>query len=198
MSKTILILGGSFAGVATAHRLLQTTLKTADYKIVLVSQSTHVYWNIAAPRAVIPGQVPDQKVFQPIAPGFKDYAADKFSFVLGTAEQLDVEGKKVIVAAEGGQREIGYDILILATGSKANDGMPWKLAGSYEATRDALHEMQEKVKTAKSIVVVGAGTTGVETAGELSFEYGKTKKITLVSTPLSLSPPYTPSFGITN
>lgn len=53
--------------------------------------------------------------------------------------------------------------------------------GSFEATRDTLHEFQARVKKASSIVVGGAGSTGVETAGELGFEYGKVKKITLIS-----------------
>lgn len=53
--------------------------------------------------------------------------------------------------------------------------------GSYEETRDALHDFQARVKKATSIVVGGAGSTGVETAGELGFEYGKVKKITLIS-----------------
>ena len=59
--------------------------------------------------------------------------------------------------------------------------MPWKgsLSG-YEATRDGLHKVQGQVKAAKSIVVGGAGPTGIEVAGELGFEYGKNKEITLV------------------
>lgn len=44
-----------------------------------------------------------------------------------------------------------------------------------------MHKIQEQVKAAKSIVVGGAGPTGVETAAELAFEYGKTKEISLVT-----------------
>lgn len=59
--------------------------------------------------------------------------------------------------------------------------MPWKNEGSYEHGKETLHGMQRRVYAAKSIVVGGAGPTGVETAGELGFEYGKVKEITLVS-----------------
>lgn len=37
------------------------------------------------------------------------------------------------------------------------------------------------MKAAKTIVVGGAGPTGVETAAEIGFEYGKDKEVTLVS-----------------
>lgn len=60
--------------------------------------------------------------------------------------------------------------------------MPWKSSlNGYEHTRDGLHKIQEQVKAAQTIVVGGAGPTGVETAAELAFEYGKTKEITLVT-----------------
>jgi NADH dehydrogenase FAD-containing subunit len=60
--------------------------------------------------------------------------------------------------------------------------VPWKSSlNGYEHTRNGLHKIQEQVKAAKTIVVGGAGPTGVETAAELGFEYGKAKEITLVT-----------------
>jgi NADH dehydrogenase FAD-containing subunit len=50
-----------------------------------------------------------------------------------------------------------------------------------DATIDALHKLQEQVKNATSIVIGGAGPTGVETACELGAKYGTSKKITLVT-----------------
>lgn len=178
--KTVVILGSSFAGVTTAHRLLKQAPKTGDVKIILVGRNTHVFWNLATPRAIIPGQFTDDKLFGAIAPGFKQYTADRFEFVVGTAEILDLESKNVAVATGSGQKVIGYDILILATGSSTKGDAPFKPRESYEATRNALHDFQGRVKKATSIVVGGAGATGVETAGELGFEYGAQKKITLV------------------
>ncbi|KAI9053652.1 hypothetical protein LZ554_002606 [Drepanopeziza brunnea f. sp. 'monogermtubi'] len=177
---TIVILGGSYGGISTAHRLFKQAAKTGDVKIILVSPSTHVFWNMATPRAIIPGQFPDEKLFQPFLPGFEQYGAN-FEFVQGTAEKLDIATKTVAVSSSGVEKVISYDELILATGSNTKGDVPWKGRGSYEATRDALHSFQEKVKAAGSIVVGGAGATGVETAGELGFEYGKVKKITLIS-----------------
>jgi NADH dehydrogenase FAD-containing subunit len=180
MTKNIVILGSSYGGVGTAHRLLKQASKTGDVKVTLVGPTTHLYWNLAAPRAIMPGQFPEDKLFGAIAPGFKQYKADQFEFLVGTAKKLDLESKNVVVATAGGEKTVAYDILILATGTRAMGDAPWKNRESYEATRDTLHAFQEKVKNATSIVVGGAGPTGVETAGELGSEYGTTKKITLV------------------
>lgn len=47
-----------------SYRLLKHTLKTAkeDTKVVVVSPTTHQYWNLASVRAIVPGQIPDEKV----------------------------------------------------------------------------------------------------------------------------------------
>jgi len=72
--------------------------------------------------------------------------------------------------------------LVLATGSRTpHDYVPWKAHGTYEEVRTLLHQTAEKAKAAQHIVVAGAGPTGVEVAGELGYEYGKTKKIILLS-----------------
>ena len=178
--KNIVILGSSYAGVATAHRLLKQAPKIGKVKVTLVGRNTHLFWNVATPRAIIPGQFADEKLFEAVAPGFKQYTGDQFEFLLGTAESLDLASKNVVVATGDTKKTIDYDILILATGSQTKGDAPWKPRETYEATRDALHEFQGKVKEAKSIVVGGAGCTGVETAGELGFEYGTSKQITLV------------------
>ncbi|TVY49390.1 Oxidoreductase [Lachnellula occidentalis] len=178
--KTVVILGGSYGGISTAHRILKQA-KTTPVKIILVSPNTHHYWNIAGPRALVPGQIPDDKIFQSIAPGFKQYPANRFEFVLGSAESLDAESKKVTVAGSAGQKVLDYDILILATGSSARGDVPLKGRGSTEATKDALHVVQQKVKQAKDIHIAGAGSTGVELAGELAFEYKGQKNITLIA-----------------
>lgn len=177
----VVIFGGSYAGVSTAHRILKQATRTAPFKITLVSPDTHFYWSMASPRGLVPGQLTDEKLFQPVASGFNKYPASQFEFILASAESLDVEAKKVRISGSSGDKELDYDYLILATGSHTEGGTPFKGLGSTEATRDALHGLQARVKEAKTIVVAGAGVTGTETAGELGFEYGRLKKIVLVS-----------------
>ncbi|QSZ29505.1 hypothetical protein DSL72_004019 [Monilinia vaccinii-corymbosi] len=180
--KNIVILGGSYAGVSTAHRILKQSAKAGvAVKITLVSPNTHFYWNIASVRAIVPGGMPDEKVFTPIAAGFKQYSAETFEFVIGTAEDLDVENKKVVVSGDHGRSTLSYDFLVLATGSRTKEDSPFKGKASYQESLDSLHEWQSKVKNASSIYIAGAGATGVETAGELGFAYGSSKKITLIA-----------------
>ncbi|KAH6672155.1 hypothetical protein B0J14DRAFT_482971 [Halenospora varia] len=179
--KTIVILGGSYGGISTAHRILKQSAKTGPVKVILVSPNTHLFWNLASARAIVPGEIPDSKIFEPIAPGFKQYPASQFEFIIATAESFDPEAKSVVLSASTGSKSISYDILILATGSHLKSPGPFKPAASTEETQDILHDFQARVKTAKSIVVAGAGATGVETAGELGFKYGLSKEIVLIA-----------------
>ncbi|CRG89245.1 hypothetical protein PISL3812_06281 [Talaromyces islandicus] len=188
--KTIVILGASFAGVCTAHRILKQATKTGrSVKVVVVSPNSHFYWNVASPRALLPGQISDDQIFKSIAAGFKQYPASQFEFVLGSAKGLDVAGRKVEISTDpSGNGIIGldYDFLILATGSRTKTGsdgvqIPYKNMSSTEETKNALHQLQQAVKKSKTIVIAGGGPTGVETAGEIAFEYGSTKKVILLT-----------------
>lgn len=82
--------------------------------------------------------------------------------------------------ANGTERTISYDALVVATGTRTQEGMPWKNGDSTEETKQRLHAVQEQLAKAKSIVVAGGGSTGIETAGEIAFEYGKQKDIYFV------------------
>jgi NAD(P)H-nitrite reductase large subunit len=174
--RHIVILGASYAGVGTAHRIFKQTSKDASFKITLISPNTDIYWNMAAPRAAA-GVYGDEKVFQPIAPGFKKYG-DSFEFIIGTAQSLDFENK-TIALADG--KTIKYDYLILATGSRTKEVTPFKGLETTEKTKEALHELRQKIKQSSTIVIAGGGPTGIEFAGELAFEYGSQKHIHLVS-----------------
>jgi NADH dehydrogenase FAD-containing subunit len=182
MSKQVVILGGGVGGISTAHKLLKNTLpKVKDLKVILVSASSHLYWNIAAVRGVLPDEIDDGKLFREIAPGFSKYPSSQFEFVLGTASSLDPASNTVYVdTPQGDRRSIPYAHLVIATGSSTTTGLPFKLLGSYDETVSALHDLQSAVGTAESIIVAGAGPTGVEVTGELAGKYGKSKKITLV------------------
>ncbi|KAL2148509.1 hypothetical protein VTH82DRAFT_2063 [Thermothelomyces myriococcoides] len=179
MSKTVLILGGSFAGIHVAHTLLKKSIK--DVKVILVSKSTHIYWNLASVRAIIPGQIKDDEIFKPLEDALSRYPAGSWELVIGSATHADFDSKTVEVAvADGTARAISYDQLVLATGARTHPDMPWKATGGYEQTLATLHATSAKVKEAKHIVVAGAGGTGIEVAGELGYEYGKTKEVVLL------------------
>jgi NADH dehydrogenase FAD-containing subunit len=178
--KHIVILGGSFGGVGTAHRILKQASKIGSVKVTLVAPNTDFYMNVASVRGIIPGQISDEQLFKPIAPGFAKYSADQFEFVVGSAESLDVEARKVIVSGADKKRAIDYDYLVLATGSRTKDPSPLKALESTEDTKAALQAFRSQIEKSETIVVAGAGVTGVEVAGELGCEYRGRKKIILV------------------
>ncbi|KAI6785292.1 Apoptosis-inducing factor-like protein [Emericellopsis cladophorae] len=173
MSKTIVVLGGSMAGLNIVHRLLKYTLPhESDFKVILVSKNSHFYWNCASPRGVIPGLIPDEEYIQAIAPGLDKYPLESNEFIVGSATGVDKTSRQVTVSTADGTRQVKYDYLVIATGARCTeDTLPWKANNTYEELIESIHRTQENIKQAKHIVVAGAGATGVELCGELKFEY---------------------------
>ncbi|KAH6692408.1 hypothetical protein F5X68DRAFT_250611 [Plectosphaerella plurivora] len=183
MGKTIVVVGGSFAGLQVSHKLLKQTVPSQkNLKVILVSKSTHFYWNIAAPRAIIPGALKPEEFFQPIEPGFASYSKDNFELIIGAATALDPSAKTITVAAASTEpRVLSYDYLVLASGARSpTEDVLWKNPGTYEEGTAKIRDINEKVRAAQSFVVGGAGMTGVETASELAAEY-KDKEVVLIS-----------------
>ncbi|KAK6069208.1 FAD binding protein [Seiridium cupressi] len=171
--KHIIIVGGSFAGVETAHRILKQAVETstAPLKITLVSRDSHFYWNIAAPRGIVPGQLSDEQLLQPIVAGFSQYPSSQLEFVLGTAMGVDSASKQLRVSETGGREIVlDYDFLIIGTRASTKADTPFKSRGPTKVTKEALHDYQARIKAEKTIAVAGAGPTGVETASEPAFE----------------------------
>lgn len=181
MPETILIIGAGYAGIGLAHKLLKDTRpKVPGLKVVLVSPSTHHLWNIAVVRGIVPGRLADDKLFQPIEPGFKKYPVDSFEFVLGTATHVSPDKRVVRVQTSQETLELEYTHLVVATGSSYPSRIPFTSIGTYQETLDALHDWQRRVETASSIVIAGAGPTGIETAAELACVYGQMKNIIVI------------------
>ena len=180
--RTLVILGAGIGGVPLAHHVLQfTSPKVPNLRLILVSPDTHFYWSLASPRAILSEDFTDQ-LFQPLAPAFAGYGDDKCEVVHGKASALEPDRNTVVISLpDGGSREIVYDAVVVATGSRDAQGMPWKALGSTEATKKALHDLKHKIDEAKTIVVAGAGPTGVEIAGELGeLSAGGAKKVIYV------------------
>ncbi|KAA8900005.1 hypothetical protein FN846DRAFT_164643 [Sphaerosporella brunnea] len=188
-TPTIVLLGAAFSGIPLAHKLLRSL--PSEYKLILVNPSTHIYWNFAAARILSKNDqfsTNNSDAFPPLIPGFSTYADTRFEFVQGKATALKPEENVVVVTENdddgnvGAVREVAYTHLIVATGSAAADGWPFKSVGSHLQTQRKIAEIHTLVEAAATIVLSGAGATGVETAGELATLYkGSGKKIYLLS-----------------
>ncbi|XXG99949.1 hypothetical protein Hte_006290 [Hypoxylon texense] len=198
-TRTVVVLGAGVAGLSVAHFLVSRILpEQPDLRVVLVSPLTHFYFNLASVRFVLPDRdasMAEDRYLFAIAERFAGYpAADRFRFVAGAATKLDPEGSKVTVKPNdeaAAETELAYHTLIIATGTTYSGGMPWKALGNVEQTRAAIAQLQSQIGSASSIVVGGAGATGVEFAGELGAAYAKKglKKVTVLSAdPLPLEP----------
>lgn len=191
-SKNVVILGASFSGLPMAHYLIKHL--PADYTVTLVSPSTHIFWNIASPRAVVAPELLGKNhndLFLPLLPAFEKYAAGRFTFVQGKAISSSpatntVTVKKGTDNTKGGDELVlSYEHLIIATGSREASG-EWGFkstgSGTHVDTQASIAATRSTIEAAETIVISGAGTTGVELVGEIASHFeGQGKHITLVS-----------------
>ena len=171
----IVVLGASFAGLATTHYFLKHILPIlkskgdGNYHVTLIDSSTHFFWRIASPRGMVSKELaPDSKNFLPITDGFKQYSASDFAFTQATATAWDPKARTVTINLAGSQetRTINYYALIVATGTRTPTPLT-SLHGDHTTSQKALGDMNEKLAHAKTIIVGGGGPAGVETAAEV-------------------------------
>lgn len=169
----IVVVGANIAGINTAHYLLKHTIPTIEaanrsttYKLTLISPSTHFFWKIGAPRALINSElIPFSKIFKPIEDGFKQYPKDKFNFVIGSAVGLDEGRKTLTVQSPESTKTVSYSSLVIATGTTSTSPL-WTLHGSHEASISSMKELHAALPKAHTILIAGGGPAGVETAGQ--------------------------------
>ncbi|KAF2841232.1 hypothetical protein M501DRAFT_1022612 [Patellaria atrata CBS 101060] len=102
----IVILGASFSGVTVANNILNRVIEklksfedAPTYQVILISPSTHVYWNICAPRALVSSNLITRDTsFIPIMPTFEEYPSEQFQFIQGTATSVDTSAKEVHIS----------------------------------------------------------------------------------------------------
>ncbi|KAF6233838.1 hypothetical protein HO173_008050 [Letharia columbiana] len=213
MSDThnIVILGGSYAGLGVAHGLLKALpgLKTQtgkSYKVTMITNSTHFWFSVGAPRAMFmpyPKDIMDS--FIPIEKGFKQYSSELFDFVHAEITGVEMDKKMVLYKLKNEKEEvapttntISFDSLVIATGSKSPSPL-YSYQGSHVPTLDAYKDIQSRLSSVKSIMIVGGGTAGTETAGEIGHLHGKQtsspKDITILSGHERLLKGLRPSIG---
>lgn len=139
---------------------------------------------MASVRAVVPGTIQDEQLSQPLSTALERYPKERYEIIIGAVGKVDPQSKSVFISIPGSDRSVTYDQLVIATGARSDSSgpaVPWKHLDSHEETLSNLDSIRKQVQAAQSIVVAGAGATGIELAGELGYEFGKTKEITLLS-----------------
>ena len=174
--RRVVIVGGGFGGLAAARKL-----RHADVDVTLVDRMNHhlfqpLLYQVAA------GALSPSDCASPIRPAL----APSANTAVLMAEALDVDaGRRQVVIDRGGR--LDYDSLIVACGAQTSyfGHDEWQdvtyglktLADAIEVCRRFYGAFEEAERTDDpaeraewlTFVVVGAGPTGVELAGELAI-----------------------------
>lgn len=184
--KQIVIVGGGAGGLELATRLGKTLGKQDKAKIILIDQNTTHLW---------------KPLLHEVAAGTLDAHEDElsylvhasrnhYSFQLGKVIGVDRRNKRITletIKSDTGaeilpERQVNYDILVLAIGSITND-LGIKGVKENCLFLDQRHQadifqqvllknivrLQNKLLSELNIVIVGGGATGVELAAELKY-----------------------------
>ena len=173
----VLVVGGGFAGYTAAKTLCELTKDRDDVGVLVLSRENYfTFWPMVP--GIVGSEVDIENVAQPVRRRLIELGAS-----FRRAELKDVDFERKVVIAEGG-KEFPYDHLILALGSQPNffgvTGVKehsLSLGGLADALkiRNRVIERFEQVTLAPkkfpdprlTFVVVGGGSTGVETAAEI-------------------------------
>jgi NADH dehydrogenase len=174
----VVIVGGGFGGLQAAKHL-----KSADVEVTLVDRRNfHLFQPLAY--QVATGALAAGEVCYPLRAIF--HGEKHVRVMLAEATGFDLDARTVEVRTAAGEETIGYDTLIVGGGSKYNYfGHPeWQEhAAELKTLEGALHiraQILRAFETAEvmeegperermlTFVVVGAGPTGVEMAGQIA------------------------------
>ena len=178
-TKRIVILGGGFAGVATARHLEKQLRRRRDIEIVLVSRDNFV---VMTPLLfeVFSGTLDLRDCTVPVRAFLR-----RTSFVEATVTGVDLNRRFVRLNVGTRSGEMDYDHLVLAMGSKTNRNMipGAEHAFTFKSLADALilrnhvierferadvETNQQRKAQLLTFVVIGGGLVGVELLGELT------------------------------
>jgi NADH dehydrogenase FAD-containing subunit len=104
-----------------------------------------------------------------IKDGFKQYSTDDFTFIEASATGLDAVARSISYNNHTTSKveQLSYHALIIATGSSTYYQAFSQSAGTQEVL-DAIKITNEKVQSAKDIIIVGGGPTALEFAAEVA------------------------------
>ena len=172
----------------------------------MLSNSTHFWFSVGAPRAMLkPYPKDNMDSFIPITKGFSSYPSGDYEFMHAEITGVETSNREVMYKLKDDRenvvsdiKTIHYDALVVATGSTGTSPL-YALQGSHLPTLKAYEDVQSRLPSAKSVLVVGGGPAGVETAGELGELHGKKtsspKNITILSGGQRLLPALRASIG---
>jgi NADH oxidase (H2O2-forming) len=170
----IVIIGGSTSGTICAWKLRKLN---KEHEIIIIEESSNLQYSPCAMPYVIAGKTTREKI---VLLSKKDYADNNISILNNTfVKNFLPNQKKVIIESGNGEKEMNYDVLVLAMGSVPfNPGINIRTNNySYFKTLEDMDDIIKNTKNKDVITIIGAGFIGVETAHALK---STGKKVTLI------------------
>lgn len=180
--KNVVVIGGSFTGLHLATRLGHTL--PTGYRVILIEKNSHFNFSFNFPRySVLCGH--EARAFIPYDAAGADCPPGIFNITRGVVSSVE----KDFVQLDTGER-ISYSYLAIASGSF--QPLPAKVvSSSKEGGCKELQSVQENIKAAQTIAVIGGGAVGVEIATDIKSYYPQ-KQVTIVHSRRQLLP----NFGL--
>jgi NADH:ubiquinone reductase (H+-translocating) len=178
--RSIIVVGGGFAGTTVARRLAGRL--PANVTLTLVSEESYTTFNPMLPEAVGASIFPEQ-VVAPLREIIRPGAMQRF--IMGRVMGVDLPSRSLRCATLAGERMLPYDHLVLAFGNRARldllpgmaeHALPLKTVGDAMEIRNTVLRRVARIELETDpalrcalghFVVVGGGFSGVEVAGEL-------------------------------
>lgn len=170
---TIVVVGGLFAGVSVVKQVFQ---QLSPARVILVSPLQQTYNNTLAPRLLVRPELAPQALVDLTRLDRRKGDHD-FNLVIGKATSLDVNLSKLHLSNRADP--ISYDFCVVATGQRSGNAA-FKANGDVTRLVESIKEMNDAIKSARRICVVGGGSTGCEVSGEITLTYPE-KLVTLVT-----------------
>ncbi|KAI0913418.1 hypothetical protein F4823DRAFT_577204 [Ustulina deusta] len=183
--RNIIVVGGSYVGVATTQGL--ANLLPSTHRVLLIEPHSHFHHLFAFPRfAIIPAY--EHKAFIPYSGTFAAAPSPDRHHVVRARVSALHRDRVVLDRDWQGVREIPYDYLVMATGTKLR--APGTMQDDEKSLSvKYLQDYQQRLKNAKSVAIIGGGAVGVQMATDLKEVYPD-KEITLVHSRDQLMPLY--------
>ncbi|WP_328966357.1 NAD(P)/FAD-dependent oxidoreductase [Streptomyces sp. NBC_00239] len=166
MKHRIVVLGAGYAGTYVAGNLARR-LSPADAEITVVNAVPYFVERLRLHQVAAGQEIETQKLAD-------IFAGTGIQLCLARVTAVDPERQVVAVAgADGGAEELGYDTLLYALGSHGDDrSIPGVAEHAFDvAARPSALRLRERLDGLRedgSVLVVGDGLTGIETATEIA------------------------------
>ncbi|TGJ84988.1 hypothetical protein E0Z10_g3786 [Xylaria hypoxylon] len=173
--RNIVIIGASFAGNRVAQLLTTCLPPNSPYKVVVIEPNSHFQFSWVLPRLCVVEEH-ENKAFIPYGGNVHDNPAGVLRWVKDRVVDVTEAGVQLQESGE----TIQYDILVIATGSGVEKGLPSRVnATDKREGMELMRNVQRAIKTANTVLVVGGGAAGVEVATDAQNLY-PSKRVILV------------------